>query len=208
MATFDSLSDAIRDTLEAGFSQAALGSLARREIGPMSVAMITEHAQRGEFASGKYAGRGYSTSTLPAFFLGDLEKSASDGWRINSVEANVTVSPRDKLVWRTAESGRKVAYLVGGYKEFRRLAGRSVGFVNLTFTGRMLQSVRDVIDPVSDGVQIRIGGSGGQQDKVGYTDEQREWLYLSNSEMERIDMAVERFIDKTVDGLDDALVIL
>lgn len=209
MSRFDSLSDAIRDTLEAGFSQFALGDLARREIAPLSVALITEHAQAGVFAGGEYADRGYSTSTLPAFFLGDLEKTAGGQWRIRSVVSNVTVKPgKEKLIWRTGQGGRRIAYLVGGYKEFRRLAGRTTSFVNLTFTGRMLQSVRGVVGPSGSGVEIRVGGSGGQQDKVAFTDAQREWLYLSNPEMSQIDVAVERFINHTVDGLDDALVVL
>lgn len=193
----------VDETIKTAFGRSTLNRLIRDEIGALTVALVNKHVEAGRFMSGEYANKGYSEATLPAFFLGDIQK-AGDDWQIRSKQFNVTVDPKDKFIWRWNDAkDQPTAYLVGGYKEFRRLAGRDNSIVNLTFTGRMMNSVdfRPVIS--RNTFRVEVGAFGGNQDKAYYTDKQREWLVLFGDEQEKIKREAEKFITKRLNRLGD-----
>lgn len=205
----DSLQDVVRDTVDAAMGNAALLTAARRVLAPAVTKEITQHAQEGLFLGGGTHDDTptYSDTTLPAFFLGDLQKSGGS-WQLQSTEMNKTVKPKESdLIWRDSDGdGNPTAFLLGGYKEFRRLAGRTTDFVNLTFTGRMLGSVTTESSIENKNVVMKTGGSGGQQKKVGYTDAMYEWLGLFEQEQKFIQGILEDYIDNIIDDRPDVTI--
>lgn len=200
MATYRSLQHYLDDILDFAFDNAGLASIARTVIGPKVEKDILAHAQQGNYLGGNYANKGYSEATLPAFFFGDLQKSGGS-WKIQSSKFNTTVNPNSsQLIWRHAgkDPSKATAFLIGGYAEFRRLAGRSTSFVNLTFTGRMLSSVSYKVRTKPNGVEISVGAGSGEQDKAYYTDKQREWLGLTALEELSARKTVSRELNKRV----------
>lgn len=205
----DSFKDVVEDTLEAAFGNAALLSAARRVLAPQITIEITQHAQEGLFLGGGTHDDDpfYSETTLPAFFLGDLQKSGGS-WQLQSTELNTTVTPKDSdLIWRDSDGdGEPTALLLGGYKEFRRLSGRSTDFVNLTFTGKMLNSVRSSASVQGGNVKIETGATGRQQQKAGYTDAMYEWLGLFEDEQKHIKGMLEDWVDDIIDNRPDVTI--
>lgn len=199
-----SIKQIVDETIEAAFGRAALTRLINQSAGPLTVALVNKHVEAGRFMSGEYQNKGYSEATLPAFFLGDIEKSG-DRWRIRSTQFNVTVQPgADKFIWRwNGKKERPEAYLVGGYKEFRRLAGRDNSIVNLTFTGRMMNSVDFRPRIGGNTYSLEVGATGGNQAKAYYTDRQREWLVLFEDEQRDIVRESELFIEREIRKLGD-----
>lgn len=203
----NSFEDVVKDSIESAMGNAALLTAARQTLAPNITRFITTHAQEGKFlGGGSQEGSGYSEATLPAFFLGELTKSG-DQWKLQSTELNKTVNPKDSdLIWRTRSDGEPMAFLLGGYKEFRRLAGRSVDFVNLTFTGRMLGSVTSQAKIEGGNVKIETGATGGHQAKAGYTDAMYEWLGLFQGEQAKIQFALEDYIEDILGSRPDVTI--
>jgi len=210
--TEPNLKAVIKQLTETAFGKAAINRLIRDEVGALTVALINQHVAAGRFmnnpdSSNDRSSEGYSTATLPAFFLGDIQKAGED-WQIRSTQFNVTVNPNDdQFIWRWNQKQQKsVGYLVGGYKAFKELAGRSTSIVNLTFTGRMMNSVnyRPVIS--NNSFRVEVGATGGNEDKAYYTDRQREWLVLFGDEQEKIIRESEKYIVRQIDKLGDFIV--
>lgn len=197
-----SFQQVVDETFESAFSDAVLLDISTTHLAPRIQFLVTDNAEHGRFIGGSHQNKGYSTATLPAFFLGALQKSG-DQWRIQPTGSGVrTVSPGDSMIWRhVSGSNRATAFLIGGYKKFRELAGRSTGFVNLTLTGRMLGSVRSNAYPTGSGVMIETGATGGQQDKARYTDAKREWLGLPQSDLDKITAELSSHIQAVLGDL-------
>lgn len=203
----NSIEDVVRETLETAFGTAALLEASRKSIAPRVTFLITEHARAGKFLGGgsQEDGSGYSEATLPAFFLGELESSGGQ-WKLRNEALNKTVTPReDELIWRTNEDGEPRAYLLGGYRKFRELAGRSTDFVNLTFTGNMLGNVESRAKVQGGNVHIETT-SVGYEDRAGFTDAMYEWLGLFENEQRDIREKLERWIDDLLDNRPDVTV--
>lgn len=202
----NSMREVVLESINSAFGKVALAKLIRNDLAPLSVMLVNEHVAQGRFMDGDYKDKGYSETTLPAFFLGDLEKSG-DEWRIKNVELNKTISPGDDLVWRwNQDKSKATAYLVGGYKKFRQLAGRDTSVVNLTFTGRMMNSVRGFPVISGDTYRVEVRATGGNQDKAYWTDRQREWLVLFPDELETLSKEGERFMVEQIEKLGDTSV--
>jgi hypothetical protein len=101
---------------------------------------------------------------------------------------------RAKLDWVTHD-GHKLAVLPGGYKKIRDLQGRQTGFVDFTFTGRMLGNAKMQGDVklVSDRSELnsgiaRIAPTQELEKKklAGNTERRGEILGLSKKEEEQL----------------------
>lgn len=200
----------VNETLDAAFSDAVLLDISRTHLAPRIQFLVTENAQAGRFIGGPLKNKPYSGGTLPAFFLGKLQKSGDD-WQIQPRDSAVrTVNPGDALIWRHVggigggnNSNRATAFLIGGYKKFRELTGRSTSVVNLTMTGRMLGSVRSKAFPTGEGVRIETGATGGQEDKARWTDAKREWLGLPQSDLNNVSGILTDRIESVVSSQPD-----
>ena len=171
----------------------AIKDIDPNRVGGRAFAMIRERTARGQFLGGSRAGRGYSTRDLSIGKLGDVTYNAeSQSVSIKRVAmAPVRISKED-LKWSN-KGGR----LVGGYKKFRQLAGRKVDKVDLTLSGRMMNSFRfDVERAAGEVTQIVFGVSPSQDEKAFQTNEQRQWLCLSDSEMDVIEKDLESMVMK------------
>lgn len=200
----------VEETINAAFSDAVLLDIARTHLAPRIQFLVTENAQAGRFIGGVWKDKPYSGKLLPAFYFGKLRKSG-DAWQISPQDSGVrNVSPGSALIWRHVaglgggnNSNRATAFLIGGYKKFRELTGRSTSVVNLTMTGRMLGSVRSNAFPTGEGVMIETGATGGQQDKARWTDAKREWLGLPQSDTNAIIKMLSGQIEGIIDDLPD-----
>ena len=139
------------------------------QAGAMSRAIIDQRTRRGEFLGGQFANKGYSTSPMP----------------FSDVTRQIAAS-EDDTFWIT-KNGRPRKYLKGGYKKFRELTGRRTDAVTLQFSGEMLNSLNPSVDAVSDSqIQVIVTVPAGQMVKAFQTNEQREWLALSDEEVDRV----------------------
>lgn len=197
---FESFSKALEITIENSVGDVVLLTAARTKIAPLVTGMIKAHALAGRFLGGgsQEPNTGYSKNTLPAYYLGKLQKNGSGRWQLQSDKFNKTVTPRvGDLEWRTVR-GKKVAYMIGGYRRFKQLAGRDVSSVNLTFTGRMLGSVESQAAANTDGVRITTGATGGEQSKAAYTNAMYEWLGLHDDERAGVRRVLVKFIEDQI----------
>ena len=99
---------------------------------------------------------------------------------------------RKELKWVTLQRGGKnirLFELPGGYKQFREIHGRQTGFVDFTFTGKMMGSIHILSNPSqhSQGVVV-IGPNTDEEQKKMAGNEKRkgEILNLSDSEIKEI----------------------
>jgi hypothetical protein len=141
-----------------------------------AIAMIRDRVQqRGETPQGgKYPP--YSTR----------EMLASD-------EQIYTSAKRKGLEWVTVKTmgGRNVslAKLPGGYKQFREIHGRQTGYVDFTFTGRMMGNIALVSDrsELGEGVAVIRPKSNEEMRKLA-GNEKRKGKILELSEQEKGDI--------------------
>lgn len=167
----------------------AIKDINPNRVGGRAFAMIRERTDRGQFLGGLRAGRGYSTRDLSIGKLGNVTyNKKKQSVSIKRVAmAPVRISKED-LKWSN-KGGR----LVGGYKKFRQLAGRKVDKVDLTLSGRMMNSFRfDVLRARGDVTQIVFGVSPSQDEKAYQTNKQRQWLGLSDAEIDVIEKDIEK----------------
>lgn len=208
-----SFDEVVQETLNAAFSDAVLLDISMTHLAPRVESLVVMNAENGRFLGGPDKNKGYSGKTLPAFFMGKLKKSG-DAWQIQPTGDGVrTVSPGDAMIWRhvggvggRSNPDKATAFLIGGYKKFRELAGRTTGFVNLTMTGSMLRSVRSNAYPTASGVMIETGATGGQEDKARWTDAKREWLGLPQSDLNEIVEMLSTHISNELNNLPDRTV--
>lgn len=138
------------------------------DAGLMARAIIDQRTRRGQFLGGKFANKGYSTAPMP---FSELTRAVSVG--------------EDDVFWIT-KNGQSRKYLKGGYKKFRELTGRNTGWVNLDFSGEMLNSLFVSSDYTGMAIRISVTVPSGQMVKAFHTNEQREWLSLSEDEINRV----------------------
>ena len=136
--------------------------------GQMARAIIDQRTRRGEFLGGKFQNKGYSTAPMP---FSELTRQVSVG--------------ADDVFWIT-KNGKSVKYLKGGYKKFRELTGRNTGWVNLDFSGAMLNSLFVDTDFTGFSIKVSVTVPSGQMVKAFQTNEQREWLALSDEEANKV----------------------
>ena len=139
------------------------------ETGSMSIALINDRTQKGEFLGGAFANKGYSETTLPFFFFSKDIQAAEDD-----------------IEWRKVK-GKSVKYLKGGYKKYRELRGKQVATVNHELDGKMMNSLFAQVDIVSDAqFKVIVTVPGAEMLKAYYTNEKRQWLALSDDEVDRV----------------------
>lgn len=86
-----------------------------------------------------------------------------------------------------------------GYSAKRAKAGRSDA-VNLTFTGRMMSSVRRGVQSKSND-HIEIGVSGDEVDKAAYVEEAgREFIGVSDEDGEGIEKIVDEWCEEQLNN--------
>lgn len=147
------------------------------EAGAFARAIIDQRTRRGEFLGGPLANRGYSQTPMP---FSELTRQVTAG--------------RDEVFWAT-RNGKPVKYLRGGYKRFRELTGRRTDKVELTFSGAMLNSLFSEAKQSGGQFDITITVPPAQQEKAFHTNNQREWLGLNDSEIERVGQLIERRVN-------------
>ena len=158
----------VKEALENLVNNAKLIQTAE-EAGAMSRGIIDQRTRRGEFLGGEFANKGYSTAPMP---FSELTRQISAG--------------EDDTFWIT-KNGMARKYLKGGYKRFRELTGRRTDAVDLQFSGAMLNSLSPTVDAVSDErIQVIITVPSGQMVKAFQTNEKRQWLALSDEEVDRV----------------------
>jgi hypothetical protein len=177
--------------LRKALSDASMTEAIDKIVRPTVIRMVNERTMRGEFLGGPYANKGYSTATLPAFFFGRLSGSGNQ-WSIRSDQLNTSVQPGDDLIWHVV-GGSAMAFLIGGYKKFRELAGRNTGTVDLTFTGTMLRGLDVKTETMPDGVVGKLGVYNERAEVAGFVDAKREFLGLSEQEQNTLKESLDRF---------------
>ncbi len=165
MITFDRLRNNIRDAVDDSAKRARF--------------MVDRHASRGNFKSGDLAGKGYSEKWIPAFFLGSTSYSES-GVNVSNYFTSANLPNKD-IQWRNWK-GKKTAFYTKGYKGFRKLTGRQTSTVDLTFSGQMLQSLVSVPRLSRNGYVIDVYVKGPYNDRMRWTNNRRQWLYLTSKE--------------------------
>lgn len=158
------------------FNSAALAPI-MEEAGAFARALIDQRTRRGEFLGGPLANRGYSQTPMP----------------FSELTRQITAS-EEETFWAT-RNGKPVKYLRGGYKRFRELTGRRTDKVELTFSGAMLNSLFSEVKQSGGQFDITITVPPAQQEKAFHTNNQREWLGLNDSEIERVGQLIERRIN-------------
>ena len=139
------------------------------EAGAMSRGIIDQRTRRGEFLGGEFANKGYSTAPMP----------------FSELTRQIKVSDED-VEWIT-KNGKPVKLLKDGYKKFRELLDKRTDFVNLQFSGNMLNSLSPTVDAVTDSqIQVIITVPSGQMVKAFQTNQKRQWLALSDDEVDRV----------------------
>lgn len=158
------------------FNSAALAPI-MEEAGAFARALIDQRTRRGEFLGGPLANRGYSQTPMP---FSELTRQITAG--------------QDEVFWAT-RNGESVKYLRGGYKRFRELTGRRTDKVELTFSGAMLNSLYSEVNQSGGQFDITITVPPSQQEKAFHTNNQREWMGLNDSEIERVGRLIERRVN-------------
>ena len=165
-----------------------------REVGDVAQFIIQERTSQGKFLGGPLANKGYSTNPIMAFKLGDVTYDGGGGITVKNEVAGGPVSyGPDELDW-----GKKGAIALGGYKRFRQKIGRETSKVTLTLSGAMFVGFNYVVRKAANSVRIVFGVKPADNAKAFFTNQQRRWLGLSNSEARQIAKLIE---DKFFKGL-------
>ena len=196
--SFDkSVTQVITSELEQAFSDTVIENLARRVVSPTVIRRINERVERADFLGGDLANKGYSEALIPAYFLGNLQKNGGF-WQLQNTELNITVDPAENLIWRGGGDGGVRAYLEGGYKKFRELAGRRTDRVRLQFTGTMMRGLDSRIELVSGRVTVKTGVYNERSAVSGYLNARREFLALSDPELDQLDRSISDYLYKLI----------
>ena len=177
----------IKLDLEKALSSASNKQVAN-QVGSIAQKRILDRTEKGQYLGGAKAKKGYSTKPIMAWKFGAT--------RYNPKDKSITVSGRrvgrvklskDDLAW-----SNKGARLLGGYKKFRELKGLNTNVVNLSFSASMLNSLNFSVKRLKKiGTTITLTVSPSQQEKAYYTNLQREWLNLSDTELDSIAKFIE-----------------
>lgn len=176
-----------------------LTNVAVTKVAPTALRMIDERTRKGKFLQSNTPG--YSTKPIALNVIGSVTPSKS-GLRFDSRTLNKKLSfTKAEYGWRTL-NGKRYALLWGGYKKIREKSGRNTSFVDLTFTGKMLNSLDTQSKPISDrAVGVDITVSQDQQAKARFTNAKRPWLGLADTEIVELADVIKREIDKDLSGI-------
>ena len=176
-----------------------LTNVAVTKVAPTALKMIDERTRKGKFLQSNTPG--YSTKPIALNVIGSVTLSKSGiGFDSRSLNKKLKFS-KSEYGWRTL-NGKRYALLWGGYKKIREKSGRNTSFVDLTFTGKMLNSLDSQSKPISDtAVGVDITVSQDQQAKARFTNAKRPWLGLADTEIVELADVIKREIDKDLRGI-------
>lgn len=161
------------------------------ETGIVGQAMIDAHNTEGRYLGGDYANKGYSTTTLPLFFFGDFTLVERTGnVRLSNPELQIggLLIRKEDIQWTTSNSGRKVAWLKGGYAKFLKYSrpGKSINKVDHTFSGAMLRNLTHDTTIETHSATVRWYVRSPHDKKAYYTNLRRRWLGFFEEELDMI----------------------
>ena len=156
---------------------------ATQRAGDRARFFVDKHAREGDFRSGDLASAGYSTSWIPAFFLGEATINES-GITVRNYFTSAKLPDAD-IEWRKW-NGKATAFYTKGYKGFRELTGRQTATVDLTFSGQMLRNLTSRSRQSGNKLIIEVFVKNPYNDRMLFTNARREWLYLKPDEIEKV----------------------
>jgi hypothetical protein len=122
------------------------------QIGQQAILIIKKRTLEGKFLPGSTGTSKYSRTPMPMPF-GTLTKAVQRSGAIKSMvkdgRASLFTNLRSHNTW---------IILQGGYEEFRKLSGRDIEHVTLSWTGKMLRNLK-VISASSSSGSVTIGFS-------------------------------------------------
>lgn len=186
----------IADDLEDILMSPALTAIARQKVAPTALKMIDERTRKGRFLKDNTPG--YSTKPIALNVIGSVTPSKSSlKFDSRTLNRKLTFS-KSEYGWRTL-NGKRYALLWGGYKKIREKSGRNTSFVDLTFTGRMLNSLSSQSKALaSNSVAVDVSVGQDQQDKARFTHAKRPWLGLSAQEETELANVIKSAIDDLI----------
>lgn len=118
-------------------------------IGGQALLIIKRRTLEGRFLPGSTGSNKYSTTPMPMPF-GALTKAVRSSSAVKDLvksgEAELFTNLRSHNTW---------IILKGGYEQFRKLSGRSIDHVNLSWTGKMLRNLKVLhVDPALASVTL------------------------------------------------------
>lgn len=174
--------------------------VAIQRIGLKAVAIIRQRTLKGEFLTGTGTGQRIDTSqsqysTKPAPIPYGKYRALTR-----------RKPPEDSIIYRH-QSGTVMVILQGGYKEFRRLAGRTSDHVNLNFTGRMMRNfgiIQTGNEHISLGFKDRQSRTIARYhniDGAGKAKIKHQFLGFTKEEEEQLAGLAEQLIDGAIKSL-------
>ena len=88
--------------------------------------------------------------------------------------------------------------ILGGYKAFRKASGRESNKVTLLLSGAMLNSLNFAYTIARNVAKIVIAVTPDQMNKAFFTNKNREWLGLSNPELDKIERDLSNDIERSL----------
>lgn len=162
------------------------------QAGALAQSRILDRTQKGQFLGGAAQNKGYSSNPIMAWKLGKTTWNGANGTlRIKKPLVAPVIIDESELRW-----GKRGAVLLGGYRRFRQLAGLNSGKVDLSFTGRMLNSLQFKTRSLSNSYRITLSTSRSQSVKAFYTNQAREWLGLSAREIQIVQNFIVQKLDR------------
>ena len=149
--------------------------------GARALTLIDQHTRRGEFLGGALRSKCYSTNPISAWKLPRV--TYSNG----SLKTGSNEFPKSDIQWSSDGVKNNPVYLKG-YRGFRKIWGRQVGHVDMTFSGDMLRSLNYQVR----GTMAVVTVSPDQMKKAVETNKLRQWLSLSDDELAEIKKVIER----------------
>lgn len=152
--------------------------------------IILKRTEKGEFIGGNLANKTYSNNDLQAWKLGKVTYLKNGKISIKKSGVKTVRFNKNDIYY-----GKKGYVVKGGYRTFRRKSGRNTAKVDLTMTGKMLNSLNYRVQSRRNRIGIIFGVSASNNLKAFYTNQQREWLGLDNSEQSKIAASIEEGIE-------------
>ena len=180
--------------LENAFSNAKLGVSAAR-VGTAAQSAILERTDKGKFLGGSLSNAGYSTNPISAWKIGDVTYLKNGSINVKAARIGPV-----KFASNDIRFGKKGAVILGGYKAFRKASGRESNKVTLLLSGAMLNSLNFAYTIARNVAKIVIAVAPNQMTKAFFTNEAREWLGLSNPELDKIERDLSNDIERSLRG--------
>lgn len=169
--------------------------------------MIDSHNREGKYFGGAYRDRPYSRTDLPLFFIGSFDRAPNGDYNVKSPRQNSSARIRSNDVrWTTSSTGRKTAWLRGGYSTWLRYTrpGKSLNKVDHQYTGAMLRNLTHDTRITPNRASIRWYVRSPHDKKAYYTHLRRNWMGLTEDEIQDIKtFAAREYGARIVDRLRD-----